>query len=170
MQYKWIGALLIMAGCGAFGFSLAASHCRREQSLKKLIRILEYMACELQFRLTPLPELCLSAAEDHGGVLGCFFCRLGEELRTGIRDSVPACVDTALEAVPELTEECVKNLRLLGESLGRFDLEGQLKGLESVRTSCRRELEEIQRDRDTRMKSYQTLSLCAGAALAILLV
>ena len=32
MTYKWIGAILIVAGCGGFGFSLAAT-CRQEKKL-----------------------------------------------------------------------------------------------------------------------------------------
>ena len=58
----------------------------------------------------------------------------------------------------------------MGSSLGRFDLEGQLQGLESVRIYCREQLDELSKDRDVRLRSYQTLGLCAGAALAILFV
>ena len=61
-------------------------------------------------------------------------------------------------------------LRLLGQTLGRFDLPGQLKGIKAVQESCRRELARLERNRDARLRSYQTLGLCAGAALVILLV
>jgi len=49
-------------------------------------------------------------------------------------------------------------------------MEGQLKGLESVRQECRRQVETLSYNRDARLRSYQTLGLCAGAALAILFV
>ena len=58
----------------------------------------------------------------------------------------------------------------LGNSLGRLDLTGQVQGLQAVKAGCARELERLERNRDTRLRSYQTLGLCAGAALAILLV
>ena len=65
---------------------------------------------------------------------------------------------------------CVRrNLKQLALSLGRYDLEGQLQGLEMVRQQCRKDLEELESDRFDRMRSYQTLAVCAGAALAILL-
>ena len=56
----------------------------------------------------------------------------------------------------------------LGASLGRFDLQGQLQGIESVRAQCRKDLAELEDNRDQRLRSYQTLGLCAGCALAIL--
>jgi len=62
------------------------------------------------------------------------------------------------------------HLDLLGSSLGRFDLKGQLSGLESVRNTCRKTLEEMNRNRDNRLRSYQTLGLCCGAALVILFI
>lgn len=71
------------------------------------------------------------------------------------------------EALPERTK---KAFETLGATLGRFDVDGQIRGLEAVRELCRRELDELSRDRDTKLRSYQTLGLCAGAALAILFV
>ena len=74
---------------------------------------------------------------------------------------------TGLREIPKLTRE---SLELLGRSLGRFDLEGQLRGLESVRQVCRHGLETLAQNSAIRNRSYQTLGLCAGAALAILFI
>ena len=58
----------------------------------------------------------------------------------------------------------------LGRSLGNFDLNGQLRGIEAVRRQALEALQNSVKDRDQRIRSYQTLGLCAGAALAILLL
>ena len=58
----------------------------------------------------------------------------------------------------------------LGGSLGRFDMEGQLRGIENARQLCRKEMEALSDHRDQRLKNYQTLAICAGVALAILLI
>ena len=168
MELKWMGALLIIAGCGGFGFTLAANHRREERALRQLIAALDYMACELQYRLTPLPELCRQAGRESDGCTGTVLVTLAEELEDQISPDVSTCMLAALRKskdVPSVAEGC---LRSLGGSLGRFDLEGQIKGLESVRANCRRELESLSRNKEERLRSYQTLSLCAGAALAIL--
>ena len=79
-------------------------------------------------------------------------------------------MNAALSACGDLPERTGKAMRRLGASLGRFDLDGQLKGLESVRSDCREELKQLGLHRDERLRSYQTLGLCAGAALTILFI
>ena len=43
MGYKWIGAVLVVAGCGGFGFSLARETLRQEALLRGLLTSLELM-------------------------------------------------------------------------------------------------------------------------------
>ena len=49
-----------------------------------------------------------------------------------------------------------------------FDLAGQLKSLKALQRACQDALVSLERDKDVRMRNYQTLGLCAGAALAII--
>lgn len=170
MTAKLIGIIFVIGSCGAFGFSLAATHRREEKCLRQLIAVLDYMACELQYRLTPLPSLCRQAAAESSGVIRNIFSGFTEELEDQISPDVSKCMQVSLRRikdVPPITGEC---LCVLGQSLGRFDLEGQIRGLESVRQICRNKLEGLEANKDVRLRSYQTLGLCAGAALAILLI
>ena len=78
-----------------------------------------------------------------------------------------------LEPVLERTElprELGRQLQQLGETLGRFALPGQLRGLEGAIRSAEDALRRIRDGADGRRRSWQTLGLCAGAALAILFV
>lgn len=168
MSIKLIGAVLIIAGCGGVGFSMAAAHRREENALRQLAAALDYMGCELQYHLLPLPELCRQVAGTCTGPVRQVMDTLAEELESQIAPDAAACMTAALAKTPKLTHRLRKNLAELGVSLGRFDLPGQLKGLEAARVSCRRDLEELTKDRDVRLRSYQTLGLCAGCALAIL--
>lgn len=170
MNIKWIGAIFIMLSCGGFGFYLAAAHKKEESMLRQLLAALDFMECELQYRLTPLPDLSRQAAVQSGGELKQVLIRFGEELESQISPDVAGCMGFALASSKPLPVKVRKNLELLGNSLGRFDLEGQLKGLESLRHYCRTDLSELEKDRDVHLRSYQTLGLCAGAALAILLI
>ncbi len=170
MHLKWIGAALVIIACGGFGFRLAAQHIRQEKTLRTLIGLLDYMECELQYRMTPLPELCRQTAAEAKGVLCKAFLLLAQELEDQISPDVERCMDTALFKTGDIPSYSLDALRLLGRSLGRFDLEGQLKGLETVRQECRRNLEGLTRNQDVRLRGYQTLGLCAGAAVAILLI
>lgn len=170
MSIKIIGAILVMAGCGGFGWKIAAAHRREEKVLRELIGILDYMECELQYRLTPLPDLCRQAAVESKGVLRTIFLSLTQELEDQILPNVEHCVNAALAKTKNPPKAVEEGISLLGRSLGRFDIEGQLKGLETVRQECRRNLNALTYNKDVRLRSYQTLGLCAGAALAILFV
>lgn len=168
MNLKLIGAALIIIGCGSVGFSMAAAHRREEKALRQLIGALDYMGCELQYHLTPLPQLCRNAAAESGGAISQVFLSLAAELENQIAPDASACMSAVLSRTPKLPQRVKKNFLSMGSSLGRFDLQGQLSGLESARQQCRRELDELSTNRDIRLRSYQTLGLCAGSALAIL--
>ena len=170
MTMKWIGALLVIAGCGGVGFTMAASYKREERCLRAFVRALDYMTCELQFRLTPLPDLCRTAGKECGGPAGHALMALSAELESQISPDADSCMYAALSKLDNLPTTTVEALRLLGKSLGRFDLNGQLQGIEQVRDHCRRELSRLEAGRDQRIRGYQTLGVCAGAALAILFV
>lgn len=170
MNYRWIGALLVVLGCGGFGFSMAAAHRKEEYTLRQLLSALDYMECELQFRLTPLPELCRLAGREAKGSVREVLLTLSRELDMQMAPDVDGCMKAAVIRSGTLPPRIKEILLHMGRSLGRFDLEGQLKGLEAARGTCRRELDALTHNRDSRLRSYQTLGLCAGAALAILLI
>ncbi len=170
MGIKGIGALLIVLGCGGFGFSMAAAHRREEAALRQLLLVLDLMECELQYRLTPLPELLLLAERETTGVIQRVLRRLRKELEAQVSPDARTCMEAALAAFPELPAMVCGGLRNLGISLGRFDLPGQLQGIHTARGECQSALDRLCSNRDNRLRSYETLGLCAGAALAILLL
>lgn len=169
MDYKWLGAVLVFVSCGGFGFSLCTSHKTEESMLRQLLAALDYMQCELQYRLTPLPELCHGAGMQAKGILRQVFLRFSRELDYHLTPDVASCMTAAIAAA-DLPLKAKEILCLLGNSLGRFDLNGQIMGLESVRQQCREDLQTMTADKTVRLRSYQTLGLCAGAALVILFV
>ena len=170
MNLKLLGAVLIIVSCGGAGYGLALNHRRTESAFRQLISALDYMECELQYHMTPLPELCRQTAGNVSGIIGKVFAKLAEELDRQISPEVRSCMEVTVASVRELPESVGKLLKELGKTLGRFDLPGQLRGIEGVRRSSRKALDQLERNRDVRLRSYQTLGLCAGAALAILLI
>ena len=91
-MWKWIGAMLVIAGCGSVGFSMAWAHRNEERLLRSLKGTLDFMACELQYRLTPLPELCRLAGEQQKNAVGQTFLRLSQELESRNGPEVYECV------------------------------------------------------------------------------
>ena len=170
MTPKIFGAVLIITACGGMGFSMASAHRRKEQMLRQIIAAVRFMACELQYRQTPLPSLLSQSAEETGGVISQVLLTVTRELERQIAPDAACCMHAALQNFPKLPEAVAQKLQLLGRTLGRFDVGGQLSGLETVAQLCQRDLDGLLLNRDARLRSYGTLGLCAGAALVILFI
>ena len=163
------GAGCIALGSGAFGFAMAAASRREEEQLRLLVRALEFMSCELSYRLTPLAQLCREAAGLGRGEVPEFFLELARRLEQQTEPDVSGCVRRILFE-REFSGELHRLLSELGSTLGRFDLPGQLRGLEAAIRSAEESLRRVREGAPERRRSYQTLGLCTGAAMAILLL
>jgi stage III sporulation protein AB len=170
MSIKLIGAVLVLLVCGGTGFKMAANHRREVKSLQQLCAALEHMECEMLYRLTPLPELCRRTAEASTGAVAQFFFALSQELESQIAPEVFSCIQAALWKVKYIPTHTCKILERFGASLGSFDMEGQLKGLAAAREDAKQSLALLTDNQDARLRSYQTLGLCAGAAVVILFI
>ena len=169
MSLKLIGALLIFAGCGGMGLSMAHQSKKEELLLRQTVLVLEYMSCELQYHLTALPELFLGAAKTVSGEMREVLVAIAGALETQLYTDAAICMRQILHQHSHLPGRVAKVLEQLAASLGIFDLPGQIAGLESTQKACEKELNYLERNREERMRSYRTLGFCAGAALAILL-
>lgn len=165
---KLLGAVMILLGCVGGGFTLVAGYRHQVQTLQQLVQALDYMQCELQYRMTPLPALCRSASQVCTGCVKNVLLQLCAELEAQITPDAATCMYAALSKCNNLPGRLHKCLVLMGDSLGRFDLAGQLQGLGSVQRYAQFELEQLRRNQDVRLRSYQALGLCAGAALVVL--
>lgn len=170
MNIRWIGAALVVLGCGGFGFSLAAAYRKETDMIRQLISALTYMESELSYRLTPLPELCRSTAKQCSGVLRKVFLNLAREMEGQICPDAACCMGVVMSGDLFLPSSVRSILHSLGKTLGCFDLSGQLAGFRCCKADGEQALADMHQNRDTRLRSYRVLGLCAGAALAIILL
>ncbi len=166
---KLLGSILVILACGYVGFSQAAGILAEERQLQQLILALEFMEKELNFRMPPLQELCSAACDSCTGPIQNVLRSMGQALSLQAQPDAALCMAEASEA-HRLAGSTKRNLKLLGISLGRFDLQGQLSGLDAVQQLVRRDLRDLQEGKHERIRSCRTLALCAGAALVILLI
>ena len=168
MIQKLMGGVLIFAACAGVGFMKAAQLRNEELLLSDTVRLLSRMENELSCRRTPLPKLC-ELAQDCRIELKKLYTLLLERISSQALPDVSNCMNQAMGQV--ILPKSVSNLHnMLAQTLGRYDLEGQLRELEAVRKSAEQLLEDIRKTQKDKQKFYQTLGLCAGAALVILLV
>ncbi len=170
MTAKWIGAALIICACAGFGFRMKRMHIREEKAHRELQEILHYMIGELQYRLTPLPVLCQKVYDNCRGDLRNIFDVYAGELDKQLSADPYTCMLSTLEQFTDIPASAENLIRKLGESLGKLDLDSQLRALNGIQEECERCLKKLRTNKDVRFRTYQTLGLCAGAALAILFV
>lgn len=170
MIIRMIGAGLTLLSGGGYALAVAREHRQKEESLEELIRILDHLASELDTYLTPLPTACNAVSEAGKGPVSAVFIALSGQLQRQQEVNAAGCMKAALKEVPGVPEAARERLVQLGDTLGRYDLEGQLRGIRATQQLCRRDLESLAKERTTKVKSYQTLGFCTGAAIAILLL
>lgn len=161
---------MIIIGCGGFGFRIAAIQKRDEYLLVQMINVLDFLCCELQCRMTPLPQLCKLASQECKGMLSRIFLGFSKQLEMQLCPDAQTCMQAVISQFPDIPEVTSIALNRLAHSFGRFDIEGQLEGIENIRQECKRSLATMLDNRDARLRTYQTLGLCTGAALVIIFI
>lgn len=149
---------------------MAVNYKKEVRALYSLIGALEYIRSELSYRMTPLPDLFYKVSEVTDGCVGKIFRELSGEMERQISPNAACCMEVLLQRRRDIPAQAVQALKELGRSLGKFDLEGQVRELSAVRERCVRQLEKLSDQKEDRIRQYQTLGLCAGAALSILLI
>lgn len=167
---RWIGALIVIGACGCCGFSMARNYGDLERCLRQLGSAMEIMRCQMEYRLTTLPELCQILASACTGQIGKVFLELGLELEKEDAMDITLCMDEVLARYTQLPAPCARSLRRLSRSLGQADLHLQLQSIGLEQERVRANLTQVAAERPGRVKSYRTLGLCCGIALAIVLL
>ena len=169
VMFRLSGVALVLIGCTAMGF-LAASHCKMKvQVLESFLRILDNIIAELSGKITPLPELCRSAAEDSN----CFrnvLLAFADSLDSQIEPVPRACMDNVLARTNCVNKEFKLCLVDLAQILGNYDLQGQLRQLDALYRKWMGKLDDSREGVSQKIRSYRVMGICAGCALAILLV
>lgn len=170
MIIKWIGSICIIVSCGGFGISLAYKQLRELKLLEQWLRILLRIENEIRYHLRPISELFHMISCEENGIFENLFYKLSLELDNQIQPDVERCIHVALGTVNHMPDSIVEFVRYLGRDLGRYNVQEQLLGIERIRQLSEERRKELYRDKSRRIRGYQTLGLCAGAALVILFI
>lgn len=168
---RWIGAGMVTAACAAAGLGFAAATRTALRQLSAWIAALESMDSEIRCRMTPLPEVFTQLSQGGGGVVAVFFGCCAGIMRSDCALGVPPVFRQALAQTRglEMSGRTRQTLLNLSASLGRFDLEGQSRAIALAADRLRQEQRELQAGAAARCRSYETIGVCAGLALAVIL-
>jgi len=170
MSIRLLGALMIIASCAWMGCRLAAGYIREVRFLQTLRSSVRYMKNELYCRSVPLPALCRSAAEFSEGAVSAFWINLATELEAQICTDPLQCTICAMDRTKNIPPSVNGAVRMIGKTIGAFDLQGQLDGFEEICLHLDELILKRTAQQDMRIRGYRTVGVCAGIALAIILI
>ena len=165
---KILGLLCVVGSASAVGFGFAAGVRRQAEQLRALQTALGQMKSETAYRMTPLPELLSQVGADTDGAVGALFSRCALELRRRT-STVQFAMQTALGHTPG-PQSVRRALLALSGALGKFDVDGQCRAIDLARSRVDEALEDVELASRARCRSYRTLGVCTGLAIAVILL
>lgn len=169
---KLAGVLIIVISAGSVGFRIAASLRRRCSLLRQLLRALQVLKNEISFCQTPLPQAFALMAVSVQDAPERVFSSVARQMDQRRWLTPQTAMEQALAAELELNrDEAVCGLlKKLAAGLGKYDRDSQLQTLESVGRELSELLQAAQQESSVRSRTYETLGICAGLAVAILFI
>lgn len=169
---KVIGICLLAAGCGGIGFYESMELTRHEELLKQVRQMMILLKGEIRYGNSSLCDVFEKLSERLGGELGKFL----KEMAVQIQGQKRVCFSKIYRMSAKKTGICRKMTEAenmlfleLGDSLGDFDRETQIRQIELYEKELEMRLEEICRQFPQKKKLYQNLGVLGGIFLAILL-
>lgn len=170
MNFRLIGALILCIGSSYLGFSAAGTVRRRGRLLQNLKLSLEMMRCEVSYTLTPIGKICDILAKSAEGEVRTLYIRLAKVFSAPYPEQdnwAEELVHSTLRGIPE--EPANAMIELL-TSFGRFGVKEQLRLIDLTAEKVTAALEQTESEKKQRCKCYQTLGICTGLAIAILVL
>lgn len=168
---KLFGAVLLMGGASAIGFSAAAGLRSHVNCLRIFAADLGQMERELSFRLTPLPKLFHRLAKSSGAPVDYFFTLCEQGLDQLDERPLHELWRVSLEQSRLPLEQDEKlALAELGSVLGQYDSDSQRAAIFQARERISVFLGRAEDERDRLEKVYGALGMSAGAFLILVLL
>ena len=165
---KLAGIVFIVTSAGSVGFRIAASLRKRCIMLRQLLQALQLLRNEIAFCGTPLPQAFALMAASCNGVLEKIFTAVAKEMDKQHWVTPLAAMEHGVHEGKEVLVEPI--LLELAAKLGKYDLDAQLQAIETARHRTEELLFQMEQERSNKSRTYETLGVCAGLAVAILLI
>ena len=167
---KVLGFFFFFAGSVSAGVVYCKQKKQRLQTLQNLIYALDHMEGQLQTNDLPLKELCTQIARISGGTVRLFYVSLTRKLsQLGELSFAELWGQALVEELPVLDGMTRDTLLQLGNSLGRYELQQQLRALQACRSSLAARLEEAKKEYPNQAKLGMGLSTSVGILFWIIL-
>ena len=160
---KIAGTIILVAASYFCGVIVASLEGEKIKALDSMVELLQYLFRRMETECTPLKVIFGSYKNDYLEKTG-FLAAL-----RGGGNSLSALWGNGLEMLC-LEWESKDELLHLGESLGRLDLESQLKCIESCRRFLEQKRDSLKNSVPKKQKSIKAVAFLLGAMATIILI
>ncbi len=168
---RLVGALFIVAGSASAGFYMAGNVRKTQRIYRDALRATAYMKSEIECYLTPLHDIYGQLARILPKPLASLFFALHEQARRSL-GLLPAVHFSRARQQQKnrLPHELGQILAEMFDLLGRQDAVAQIRAITLAEERLNEALGRVSSEKKERCHAYETIGICAGIALVIILV
>ncbi len=161
---KLLGAVMVGAACGYFGFKMSFSLKTRAKSLSDIASSLEMLESEINFSASKLKKAFKRI--DRNGLFALAADNMEKE---GVRAAWRSAV-RELGTKLCLAEADSDILLMLGENIGRTDADDQIKNIKYIKSMISRQEESARGEYERLGKTYRSGGILTGLMIVIILI
>ena len=171
MMVRLIGFLCVAAGAAASGFGIASEVKKQCVFYRRLLDALEFLRTEIEFHLTPLRDICNQLSGMVGKPLDVIFHEVGNSLSDAAGRPAGVLMRRAIlnqgTGLPKAGREVMEGLF---DVLGKQDVIAQVRAVDLSIERTKSALNQLEKEKQDRCRTYRTIGICAGLAVAVILL
>jgi len=168
---RWLGFVMIVGGASAAGILMATGVKRSLILYQQSIAALVYMKNEIEFQLTPIDKIAFELGNRLDAPLSSVFRALYSAIH--FVPGIPLGLQMQ-HALAQTTQsfplELKRTLTSLFDLLGKQDMLAQIRAINLAEERLNQEIQRLNAEKKERTRAYRTIGMCAGLALAVILI
>ena len=169
---KWLGMGMVLAGCFGIGMWFSLVYAGRIKNLLDCKKAILIIRGEISYGHSPLPQAVFQAAGRVSGSIRTFLEEVSEKMEQGgmgLDDIWQSAIEKQIGS-REMGRQERMEVKELGETLGYLDVEMQLQTIQLYLERLDQSIEELEREKSSRIRLYPALGMMCGALICIILL
>lgn len=167
---KWISLMLIFILSALLGNIISKKYKDRVKELKEIKTILNTIETKIKFTQQPLTVIFQELGEETNNKTNMIFKEIYQSIQY---ESLEKAWNKAILNNREklnLIDEDIKIIKGMGKNLGKTDVEGQIKEIETAKEFIITQIEKAEEEKIKNEKMYKTLGGIVGIGIVIILI
>lgn len=169
---KLAGVIFVICSLFSVGIHISLGMKKHCAELREILMAVTLLKNEISVCKTPLPQAFALMAAATKGTSEKLFSDIACTLNRKRWITVSAAMEQAMQSNQTIQkqEELCSIFRNMAAGIGKYDRSSQIETLDRTISSLELMIDQAEKERSLKSKTYEVLGLCAGLSLAILLL